>query len=180
MVKMVINPDQNIVLIGFMGCGKTSVGKRLAKRLVYEFADSDDEIAKRAGMSIPHIFAKYGEAFFRGMEREAIEVLSGRRGLVIATGGGAATNPINIEKLKSGGCIFYLCASPEQLHRNTLTDQNRPLLQTGDRLATIRELLAKRDPLYRAAADYIIRTDGLDTDKVTDVIIRCISAGQGK
>ena len=135
--------EKNIVLIGFMGCGKTSVGKRLSMALRREFVDMDDFIEKREQMTINEIFAQKGEAYFRSLEKELCSRYSVYGSKIIATGGGVVKNKENIENLKKGGIVFYLKSTPEHINENLKRDDTRPLLNTPDKLAKIKELMAR-------------------------------------
>lgn len=148
----------NIFLVGLMGAGKTTVGKLLARQLGKTFIDSDHEIEARTGVKIPVIFEIEGEAGFRKREEAVIAELSSRSDIVLGTGGGAVLSARNREVLQSRGTVVYLRGSPEQLHERTRHDRNRPLLQTGDPLAKLRELYAQRDPLYCEIADLVADT----------------------
>lgn len=150
----------NIVLCGFMGCGKSTVGKKLSQMTQMEFVDMDGYIEKRAGMKIPDIFEKHGEGFFRDLEHEAAVELSQRGGYVVATGGGALTFQRNVDAFKEGGVIVLLDTPLRVLQLRLKNDRNRPLLQRPDRFRFIRELRQKRMPLYRRAADVVIPTKG--------------------
>jgi len=149
---------QNICLVGMMGAGKTTVGRQLAKRLGRRFVDADHEIEARTGVRIPTIFEIEGEAGFRRREAEAIDALTREHGLVLATGGGAVLDPSNRRRLKESGLVVYLRVLPLLLYERTRHDRNRPLLQVADPLATLEELFAQRDPLYREVADVVIDT----------------------
>lgn len=148
----------NIVLCGFMGCGKTTVGRRLAEMTGFRFVDMDAYIEEQAGMTVPAIFERYGEAAFRQREREACAALARQNGLVIAAGGGALTFPENAAVLRSTGCIVLIAVSPEAVLQRLRDDNTRPLLARTDKETAVRELHARRLPLYRAAAD--IEVDG--------------------
>ena len=143
----------NIVLCGFMGCGKSTVGKKLSQMTQMEFVDMDGYIEKRAGMKIPDIFEKHGEDFFRDLEHEAAVELSQRGGYVVATGGGALTFQRNVDAFKEDGVIVLLDTPLRVLQLRLKND--RP-----DRFRFIRELHQKRMPLYRRAADVVIPTKG--------------------
>jgi shikimate kinase len=141
-----------VVLVGMMGSGKSSVGKRLATRLGLPFIDADTEIETAAGMTIPEIFAQRGEAEFRDGERRVISrVLSTRAPLVLATGGGAFMNAETREKISELGISIWLKAEAEVLMRRVRKRSNRPLLQTADPEATLRRMLAEREPVYALA-----------------------------
>ncbi|HEU0282774.1 MAG TPA: shikimate kinase AroK [Gallionella sp.] len=146
----------NIFLVGLMGAGKTTVGKLLAKRLDKTFIDSDHEIEKRTGVNIPLIFELEGEAGFRARESAVIEDLTRQQNIVLATGGGAVLSPQNRSNLRRNGTVVYLRARVEDLWHRTRHDKNRPLLQTADPLAKLKELFAQRDPLYREVADITV------------------------
>lgn len=164
----------NVFLIGPMGAGKTAVGKQLARRLGWDFVDSDREIEKRTGVDIPFIFEKEGEEGFRARECRAIEELSARQQVVLATGGGAVLNAENRKLLAARGFVVYLFASVEQQAKRTRLGRNRPLLETEDPEARLAELMAIRDPLYRQVADLILQTDGQRVPQVAEEIHRNI------
>jgi len=148
----------NIVLTGFMGAGKTSVGREVAARLGRPFIDLDDLIVARAGKSIPEIFAQDGEGAFRALEAALCREMSEPAGLVIAVGGGAVVNPANREALAAGGALICLDAAPEILLRRIGDDDNRPMIAGGDRLTRIRELLTQRAPAYAAIPAHLDTT----------------------
>lgn len=150
---------RNVALIGFMGCGKSTVGQALARRLDFEFVDTDRVIEALAGRSIPEIFAREGEAAFRARERALVESLAARERVVIATGGGVGAQPDLLESLKSHALVVWLWASPETLWERCRQQTHRPLLQVPDPLARLRELLAAREPVYRRA-DLLINIEG--------------------
>lgn len=148
----------NLVLTGFMGTGKTSLGKLLAEKLGRCFVDLDQKIEKDTGLSVPKIFELYGEKYFRELEKKAVKEVSQRRNLVIATGGGTVKDEENIRMLKSSGMIICLTTEPEEIFRRTERRGERPVLDNGeDRLATIKKLLAERQKFY-AQADYTVDT----------------------
>ena len=144
----------NVVLIGFMGCGKTTLGARLAQMLGLQFVDMDEFIARKAGCPIPEIFAQQGEAGFRRVESEVLDELreSGQN-LVIATGGGVVTVPENLPKLKALGFVVWLNLPERAIWNRVSRNRSRPLLQTEDPRQTVHRLLEARLPLYAAAAD---------------------------
>lgn len=149
----------NIILVGPMGAGKSTIGRLLAKELRLPFRDSDKEIEQRTGASIPLIFDVEGEQGFREREHAAIEALCQMRGVVLATGGGAVLRQDNRHLLRAGGRVIYLCTSVEQQLDRTSRDRNRPLLQAPNPREILTGLMAVRDPLYREIADIIIQTD---------------------
>jgi len=146
----------NIFLIGLMGAGKTTVGKLIARHLNRPFVDSDHEIEKRTGVNIPLIFELEGEAGFRTREAAVIEELTGQKNIVLATGGGAILSRRNRDNLRRNGTVIYLRAKVEDLWQRTRHDKNRPLLQTAEPLAKLKELFTQRDPLYCEIADIIV------------------------
>lgn len=150
----------SIFLVGPMGAGKSTVGRRLAETLRRDFLDSDGLIEQRAGASIPLIFEMEGEAGFRAREKAIIAELTQRPTLVLATGGGAVLDPDNRRCLAGRGFVIYLCASVDEQLRRTRGDDNRPLLRTADPRARLAQLFAQRDPLYREIADLIVASDG--------------------
>ncbi|WAH58387.1 shikimate kinase AroK [Pseudomonas silvicola] len=150
---------RNLILVGPMGAGKSTIGRLLAKELRLPFKDSDKEIELRTGANIPWIFDQEGEAGFRDREQAMLAELSGYDGLVLATGGGAVMRGENRLTMRAGGRVVYLHASVAQQVGRTARDRNRPLLQTADPAGTLRALFAVRDPLYREIADLVVETD---------------------
>ncbi len=149
----------NIVLCGFMGCGKSTVGRLLAKELRFKFCDSDSVIEQREGASISNIFAEKGEAYFRQLESEIIKELSEQKGLVIATGGGAVLTSENAENLRKTGLVIFLDISPETVLKRLEGDTTRPLLMRDDKKTAVKELMAKRKPLYAAVGHYTVNAE---------------------
>ena len=150
---------ENIYLVGPMGAGKSTIGRQLAKQLRKEFVDCDHELEKRTGADIPLIFELEGEDGFRKREADMLAELVQRRGVVLATGGGVIQRNDNRSKLITHGFVIYLRAPLELLYERTAKDRNRPLLQTDDPKARIKELFEERDPLYQQVADLVIDTD---------------------
>jgi len=148
----------NLILVGLMGAGKTSVGRLLARRLKRAFFDSDEEIERRCGVRIPVIFDIEGEAGFRARESQAIAELCAMDGAVIATGGGAVLAEENRRRIAARGTVVYLHARPGHLWQRVRHDRNRPLLATPDPQKKIEDLYAERDPLYREVADLVLDT----------------------
>ncbi|MCC2681103.1 MAG: shikimate kinase [Nitrosospira multiformis] len=148
----------NIFLVGMMGAGKTTVGRLLSHFLEKTFYDSDREIQKRTGVSIPTIFEIEGETGFRRRETEILSELMNARNIILATGGGAVLSGVNRTMLKHGGTVIYLRASIDDLWRRTRHDKNRPLLQTSDPRARLAELFVQRDPLYRETAHIVVES----------------------
>lgn len=162
----------NIALIGFMGTGKTAVGKLLAERLGRKFIELDGFIEQRAGKSIPMIFSQDGEISFRELEIATTKEIAAEKGVVIACGGGLVLNKINIDRLRENGIIVYLTASPRALLKRVSAEEGqRPLLEVGNPAQAIRELLNFRKPFYQRAADITIDTSKLDIQAVAEQII---------
>jgi dihydroorotase len=164
---------QNIVLMGFMGTGKSTVGKKLAARLGMTFLDMDTLIEERAGKPIPKIFEEDGEPHFRALERTLTRELSQRNGLVIACGGGVVLNPDNIRDYSQTGLVVCLTATPETILKRTSRAKNRPLLEEPDRLKRILDLLEQRRHLY-AAIPHQINTTTLPTGRVVEAVLKMI------
>ncbi|ALM51403.1 shikimate kinase AroK [Halomonas huangheensis] len=162
----------NLILIGPMGAGKSTIGRLLAAEMSRNFHDSDHEIQARCGADIPWIFDVEGEQGFRDRESSMIEELVARQGVVIATGGGAVLRDENRRLIREGGTVIYLFTTVEQQLKRTARDRNRPLLQRGDREQLLRDMFALRDPLYRATADMVVRTDRRGPRAVVNDIIR--------
>ncbi len=161
----------NIVLIGFMGAGKTTVGKALAAKLGKRFVELDELIVERAGKPITRIFAEDGEICFRELEITVAKEAAGRENQVVAAGGGIVLNRINTDRLKQNGIIVYLTATPAEIVRRVAGDEGRPLLNTPDREKRIKELLALRKSLYEQAADIKISTSRRSVDAIVNEII---------
>lgn len=149
----------NLILVGPMGAGKSTIGRLLAREVRYLFKDSDKEIEQRTGADIPWIFDVEGEQGFREREQAMIAELCAEDGLVLATGGGVVMRPENRQAIRQGGRVIYLHTSVEQQLERTSRDRNRPLLRTANPERVLTELMAIRDPLYREVADIIIETD---------------------
>ena len=156
----------NIVLVGLMGSGKSTVGRITAQNLGFGFVDTDQIIIEAAGRSIPDIFASEGEAGFRKREAEALQSLLGRQGLVIATGGGIVTQTQNLAILKKLGYVVWLNADPGTLHHRTARSDDRPLLKQGDPAETLRKLYEARRARYAQVCDLKITTDNLSAHDV--------------
>lgn len=158
---------KNIIFIGFMGAGKTSVGQAVSRRYHMDFLDTDEYIERKAGMSISEIFQKFGEEGFRKMETEALSVLAEEiEGCVISAGGGLPLRKENRELLKKLGTVIYLKVSPETVEERLKGDRTRPLLAGPDPQKKIRELLAYREPLYEQAAHYVVDVNGRTPEEI--------------
>jgi shikimate kinase len=168
---MSISLPENIFLVGLMGAGKSTVGRLLARRLTKRFVDSDQEIEKRNGVTIPVIFEIEGEEGFRRREQEVLMDLAQEQGLVLSTGGGIVLRPENREVLRNQGFVVYLNARPELLAERTKHDRSRPLLNVEDPLARLRQLHAIRDPLYREVAHAVVETGRGAPQQVVQAIL---------
>jgi len=146
----------NIVLCGFMGCGKTTVGRIVARTLGRRFIDSDNYIENKFQMKISQIFEKYGETHFRESEHDAILELSKLNEIVIATGGGVVLNSDNVKALKTTGYIFYIEITSQIVLERLKNDTSRPLLMKDDKEKAIAGIMEKRSPIYSSAADFKI------------------------
>jgi shikimate kinase len=162
----------NVFLIGPMGSGKSAVGRQLARRLGLQFVDSDDEIKARTGVDIAYIFEREGEAGFRAREAEIIDDLTGRDGLVVATGGGVILDAGSRERLRSRGRVVYLRTSVDQQLARTRRSADRPLLQNPDPRGTLARLLELRAPLYESVAEWTVDTDGRKVKTVVEQIVQ--------
>lgn len=169
------NKRRNIVLIGFMGCGKSSVGKALAKKLGYDFIDTDMMIEKKAGCSISQIFEAKGEEYFRDMESSILkEILAATKGRVISTGGGLPVRTKNREALKRIGNVIYLKASKETLVKRLSKDTTRPLLKGEDVAIRVEQLLKERSHIYEELADETILIDGNSLSDIVDDFVKTL------
>lgn len=150
----------NVALYGFMGVGKSTIGRGLSEKLGYSFVDMDDVIESRAGLRIKEIFAKEGEEGFRAMEKVVVKELASKDRHVIACGGGALLDPVNAKALRRSSVLVLLTASLDEILERTRSSDERPLLNVEDTRAEAEALLRKRMPLYLEAADLIIDTTG--------------------
>ena len=165
--------SKNIVLVGPMGSGKTTVGRRLAHELNQDFYDTDHEIIDKTGVTIDHIFDIEGEDGFRERESKILENLCQMSNIILATGGGIVILPKNREILKSTGLVVYLSSSVDQLLMRTAKSKTRPLLEnSADRRKTITELVDARDVYYREVASLVVDTTGKKLHEVINIIKR--------
>jgi shikimate kinase len=167
-----------VVLVGLMGAGKTSVGRRLAEKLGIPFVDADHEIEAAAGKPIKEIFADHGEAYFREGERRVIQRLIGNGAQVLATGGGAFMNEETRERIKEHGISVWLRASLPLLMKRVAKRQDRPLLQTEDPEAVMRALMEKRYPIY-ALADVTVESRDVQHGQMVNDVIRALAQWDG-
>jgi shikimate kinase len=159
-------------LVGMMGSGKSRIGRLVAGRLELPFVDTDAEIVRLAECSIPDIFATIGEDRFRDLEECVVSAVAADGGGVVATGGGVVLRTTNVDRMRGSGCVVWLRATVETLSRRVREGRGRPLLEgdvdIGDRLSSI---LAERDELYAGAAHRVIDTDGMESDRVADMVV---------
>jgi shikimate kinase len=165
---------RNIILIGFMGSGKSSIGRLVARKLRFRFVDTDRIIVQRAGMEISRIFAGRGEESFRGLETEALSSLSDQKQCVIATGGGVVTQPRNLPLLNELGAVVWLTAAEEVIFDRVSRNRKRPLLHTENPRDTIHALLEERRPLYAAAAQVTIDSTGLTHAQAANAVLDAV------
>ena len=160
----------NIVLVGFMGTGKSAVGRVIAQKLEFHFIDTDDVIEQTSKAKISDIFAEHGEDYFRDLESQAVKSVALMKNQVVATGGGVVLRSSNIDLLRTGGPIFCLNATPKAIWDRVRSSRSRPLLRGPEPLKKIETLLDKRAPYY-ALADHQIETTGVSVERVADEII---------
>jgi shikimate kinase len=160
----------NLALIGFMGTGKTSVGRLVAESLDFEYLDTDEMIQSGTGRTISDLFKADGEAAFRALEEKAVAELASRPKVVISTGGGLPTNPKNLASLKTHALVVCLWASPEKIWERVKNQTHRPLLHDANPQAKIRELLAAREPFYKQA-DVLLNTELRSMREVAQQIV---------
>jgi shikimate kinase len=159
---------KNIVLVGFMGTGKTTVGRLLADKLSMPLIDMDREIERQTQKTIPQIFSDEGEPYFRSLERSLVQKLTAQQGQIISTGGGIVLQPKNIADFEKTGLVCCLHAQAEQLLKRLAKDSSRPLL-SGDKAEQIKTLLAERDDLYHAI-EWGIQTDDKQPEEIAELI----------
>ncbi len=170
--------DRTIFLIGFMGAGKSSAAQALSERTGFPVIEMDAEIAEQEGMSIPEIFEKKGEPYFRGLETKLLESFTAAAPSIVSCGGGAAMREENVAAMHRGGVTVLLEASPEAILERVKDNDDRPLLKGRKNVSDIRALMDQRYPKYLAAADIRIDTSELTISEVCDEIIRKIEAQQ--
>lgn len=164
---------KNIILIGFMGTGKTEIGRRIASRLAMDFIDADSLIEKNERIKISEIFAKKGEPYFRDLETKLILGFKDLKNTVIATGGGVILRQENVKMLKDLGPLILLWSRPEKIFERLEHTQDRPLIE-GEKQKKIKSILEGRAPLYKKVADFEIDTSQLSLDQAADRIIKWV------
>ncbi|MFT3755189.1 MAG: shikimate kinase [Pseudoxanthomonas sp.] len=171
-----MNPAANLILVGPMGAGKTSIGKRLAERFGLRFVDIDQAIVERSGASIPVLFEHVGEAGFRQRESDVLADILAGEGQLVSTGGGAVLAAGNRQCMRERGFVVWLQVGIDQQLRRVGRDRNRPLLHADDREQVLRDLAAVREPLYREVADLSLDTDGLSPTEATCALVAQLAA----
>jgi shikimate kinase len=168
----------NLYLIGYRGTGKTTLGKRLAAKLGWQFIDSDDEIVNESGMTINEMVDREGWPSFRALERRTMQRIAGLDNCVVATGGGVVLDPENVTTMKADGKIVWLRAAPQTIKARILSDENtgdlRPALTDKGLEAEIEETLKAREPLYRSAMDFSLNTDSMGVDTLCVQVMEAI------
>ena len=172
---MVMNPASNLILVGPMGAGKTSIGRRLADRFGLEFCDVDQAVIERCGTTIATIFEHVGEAGFREREKTALAHLLDGQGRLVSTGGGAVLDRDNRGLMERHGFVVYLRVGVDSQLKRLGRDRARPLLQRGDREQVLRDLAVIREPLYAEVADLMLDTDGLSPAAATSTLAHLLS-----
>ncbi|MCR4998938.1 MAG: shikimate kinase [Lachnospiraceae bacterium] len=165
----------NIYLIGFMGCGKSAVGRTLARKTYRRFMDTDAIIVESEGMPISQIFEEKGEAYFRQVETTTMKSLIAEKKRIVSCGGGVALRQENVDAMRAGGTIVLLTATPETILKRVENDDKRPLLQGRKTVEGITELMNSRVPFYSEAADYTVSTDDRSTEEIAKEIMNLMS-----
>lgn len=169
--------DYNIILIGFMGTGKSTIAKKLSYMHQLEVVEMDEEIVRRQGMSIPDIFAEHGEEYFRNLETELLRDLQSRGGKVISCGGGAPLRAENVLLMKQNGRVVLLTATPESVYERVKNGKNRPILNGNMNVEYIASLMEKRREKYEAAADVVVATDGKVIWQICEELTQALKKG---
>lgn len=158
--------DSCIFLIGFMGCGKTAVSRRISAMTGWRQIEMDDRISEQEKMSIPEIFEKKGEPYFRALETDFLRKMKRSRGCVVSCGGGVAMREENVRLMKEAGTVVLLTATPETVYRRIGHSHNRPVLAGRMNTESIASLMEERRPYYESAADYTVSTDGKTIEEI--------------
>lgn len=164
--------DYNIVLIGFMGTGKSTVSELLKRRFAMEVVEMDQIIAKRQGMSISDIFATYGEEYFRDLETNLLIEMQSKKNMVISCGGGVPMRERNVVEMKKNGRVVLLTAKPETILKRVKNNHDRPLLEGNKNVDFIADLMEKRREKYQTAADIVIETDGKSGLEICEELVK--------
>ena len=172
--------DYNIVLIGFMGAGKSTVAEYLSTMFAMEVVEMDQEIVKEEGMSIPDIFATYGEEYFRNCETELLKKMQSRKNVLISCGGGVVLRECNVEQMKKNGRVVLLTASPEEVYERVKDSDDRPVLAGRKNVKGIAELMEARREKYEAAADIIVNTDHKTVLQVCEELVQRLTEMDGE
>ena len=172
--------NYNIVIIGFMGSGKTTISDYLSTVFAMETVEMDRIIAEREGMSIPNIFEVYGEEYFRNLETNLLIEMQSKSNVVISCGGGVPMRDNNVVEMKKNGKVVLLTAKPETIYNRIKDNHDRPLLENNKNVPYISELMEKRRPKYEAAADIIIETDGKDKLEICEELVQKLLELDGK
>lgn len=167
--------DNNIVLIGFMGVGKSTVSEYLKDIYGMDVVEMDQVIAERVGMSIPDIFEIHGEEYFRNLETGLLKELQSRKNTVISCGGGAALREENVVEMKKNGRVVFLTAAPETVYERVKGSDERPILNGNKNVNYIAKLMEKRRAKYEAAADVLVATDGRDVQSICEEIMKKVT-----
>ncbi len=168
------NIGYNIVLIGFMGSGKSSISRGLNRKYGLDIVEMDEIIAEREGMSISDIFKVHGEEYFRNLETNLLIELQGKTGVVISCGGGTPLRDVNAAEMKKNGKVFFLSAKPETILERVKNNHDRPLLEGNKNVDFIANLLNERMPKYMNCADVVVETDGRSVDEIcSEIMDKC-------
>ena len=169
--------DYNIVLIGFMGAGKSTISAQLSDAFAMKVIEMDQIIAEREGMTVSDIFEVYGEEYFRDQETNLLIEMQQRTNTVISCGGGVPLRERNVAEMRKNGKVVLLTARPETILERLKDDHSRPLLENNKTVDFVQNLMEKRWEKYRAAADYVIETDGKNELEICEEIIHCLREG---